>query len=596
IIDSISKNGGHLASSLGVVELTIALLLSLDLPKDKVIWDVGHQSYAYKILTDRKEAFTNIRNFGGISGFPKRKESVYDSFDSGHSSTSISAGLGLSVARNLNGGDNIIVSVIGDGALTGGEAFEAIDNLGKLKKNYIVILNDNEMSISKSTGGVTHALLGLRTSIRYNSLKKFVKNIIMSLPGGKYIRDFLISIINSIKQLFVKQSGMLFENMDVAYLGPIDGHNIKAMHSIIERAKKLDRAVVIHVKTKKGKGYRFAEEDPVKFHGVGPFDKNTGEVLSTAKHKSYTKVFGEYLCELAKDNKDIVAITAAMPDGTGLVDFSKLYKDRFFDVGISEQHAVTFAAGLSLGGKVPIVCVYSSFLQRAYDQIIHDVCLQNLHVVFCIDRAGLVGKDGETHQGIFDNSYLSSIPNMISMAPKNAEELKAMLKYAIEDIKGPVSIRYPRGESYEELKEYDAPIKIGKSEVLYDGDKVVLYALGSMVSTAVHIREKLKKKNIDVGIVNARFIKPFDCEMIDKMCDRYKHIVIMEESVERGGLGENIRSYILSRKDMLKNIPHVDIVAIPDCYVEHGDVSRLRVMLGIDSDSIIKKYLYSYVL
>lgn len=590
IIDSISKNGGHLASSLGVVELTIAILLSLNLPEDKVIWDVGHQSYAYKILTDRKEAFSSIRNFGGISGFPKRKESIYDSFDSGHSSTSISAGLGLSVASDLNGDDNTVVSVIGDGALTGGVAFEAIDNLGKLDKNYIVILNDNEMSISKTKTGISHALLGLRTSIRYNALKKFTKNIVLSLPYGDHIRDFLVSIINSIKQLFVNQSGMLFENMDVAYLGPIDGHNIKAMHQLIMKAKKLDRAVVIHVKTKKGKGYKYAEEDPVRFHGIAPFDKNTGKELSKARHKTYTKIFGECICDLAKVNKNIVAITAAMPDGTGLVDFSKIYKDRFFDVGISEQHAVTFAAGLSLGGKIPIVCIYSSFLQRAYDQIIHDVCLQNLHVVFCIDRAGLVGKDGETHQGIFDISYLSGIPGMISMAPKNDVELKSMLSYAINNTSSPISIRYPRGESYEELHEFDAPIEIGKSEVLYEGKDVVLYALGSMVSTAVHIREKLKNKNIDCGIVNARFIKPIDYEMIDKLCDKYNHIVIMEEGVERGGIGENIRSHILNNKDRYKNIPKTDIVAIPDCYVEHGDIGKLREMLYIDSDSIIQKY------
>ncbi len=585
IIDSTSKNGGHLASSLGVVELTIALIVSFDFPKDKIIWDVGHQSYAYKILTDRREAFSELRSFGGISGFPKRKESPYDSFDTGHSSTSISAGLGMCVARDLNKDDYKIVIVIGDGALTGGMAFEALNNVSNLKSNYIIILNDNEMSISKSNGGLNKALLGVRSSTRYSELKKNLKSKLESNAFGRIIKKVLVTAINIFKQIIASE-GMFFENLNINYVGPIDGHNIKQMHDAIEKAKNSDEPIVIHVKTKKGKGYKPAEDNPTYYHGVGPFEKESGKVISKSEGKSYTKVFSEKLISLAKNDDKIVAITAAMSDGTGLKEFSEIYPDRFFDVGICEQHAVTFAAGIALNGIVPIVCVYSSFLQRAFDQIIHDVCLQNQHVVFAIDRAGLVGADGETHQGIFDISYLRLIPNMTIMAPKNDLELEMMLEYAIYKIDGPVAIRYPRGVAYSELHDKNDEIVLGKSEILYDGKDIGIFALGSMVSTAIHIREKLKSNGVDAMVVNARFAKPIDLSMIDKMCNsNISELVVMEEGVLNGGMGQEIEDYVHDKNYNIK----VTLITLPDAYVEHGNVSKLREALGIDSDSILKR-------
>ena len=584
IIKSTSENGGHLASSLGVVELTIALILSYDFPKDKVIWDVGHQSYAYKILTDRKKQFTGLRSFGGISGFPKRKESEYDSFDTGHSSTSISAGLGMCVARDLSGDKYKVVTVIGDGALTGGMAFEALNNLSNLKSNYIVILNDNEMSISKSNGGLNKALLGIRTSSKYTDIKKSLKEVLEKSSGGRFVKGFLVNIVNIFKQVIVSE-GMFFENLNINYVGPIDGHNIKQMKETIETAMHIEEPVVIHVKTVKGKGYKPAEENPTLYHGIGPFDIKTGEVKNKSEKKTYTKVFSEKLVELAEKNKKIVAITAAMTDGTGLANFSEKYPDRFFDVGICEQHAVTFAAGIAVNGMVPVVCIYSSFLQRAFDQMIHDVCLQNQHVVFMIDRAGLVGADGETHQGIFDISYLRLMPNMIILAPKNDEELKSMLTFAIEKVKTPVAIRYPRGIAYDELHEYNQKIEIGKSEIIYEGKDIAFFALGSMVSTAIHLRDKLKKKNVDASVVNARFAKPIDFDMIDKLSKNHKEIVVMEENVANGGIGQDIESYIQKKGYKVK----VTLITLPDAYVEHGDVSKLRAALKIDSDSILKR-------
>ena len=587
IIDGTSKNGGHLASSLGVVELTIALILAYDFPKDKIIWDVGHQSYAYKILTDRREAFKELRSYGGISGFPKRKESPYDSFDTGHSSTSISAGLGMCFARDLNKDDYRVVTVIGDGALTGGMAFEALNNVSNLKSNYIIILNDNEMSISKSEGGLSKALLGVRSSARYSDIKKTLKNKLEKNGFGIFIKKILITLVNIVKQV-VESEGMFFENLDINYVGPINGHDIKELRNAIETAKNSDEPVLIHIKTVKGKGYKPAEENPTYYHGVAPFDKETGLVISSKSNKSYTEIFSEKLVELAAENKNIVAITAAMADGTGLVNFSKKFPDRFFDVGICEQHAVTFASGLALNGIIPVVCVYSSFLQRAFDQIIHDVCLQNQHVVFAIDRAGLVGADGETHQGIFDISYLRLIPNMTILAPKNDLELTKMLSYAIYDIKGPVAIRYPRGTAYNELHDKNEDIKYGKAEILYDGDKIVLFALGSMVSTAVHIREKLKNKNINAMLVNARFAKPIDFKMIDEICCLdIEEIVILEEGVSNGGIGQEIEDYIHDKSYSVKVLR----ISLPDAYVEHGDVNKLRQALSIDSDSILKKII-----
>lgn len=585
IIDGTSKNGGHLASSLGVVELTIALITSFDFPNDKIIWDVGHQSYAYKILTDRKELFNELRSFGGISGFPKRSESPFDSFDTGHSSTSISAGLGMCVARDLNKDNYKVVTVIGDGALTGGMAFEALNNLSNLKSNYIIVLNDNEMSISKSNGGLNKALLGVRSSHSYSEIKKTLKSRLEKTTIGKFFKNILVTIINVFKQIIVSE-GMFFENLNINYVGPIDGHNIKELKEAILIAKKSNEPIVIHVKTVKGKGYEPAEKDPTLYHGIGPFDKDTGKVHDTTTGKTYTKVFSEKIVSLAEKDKNIVAITAAMADGTGLYDFSKKFPDRFFDVGICEQHAVTFAAGIALSGITPIVCVYSSFLQRAFDQIIHDVCLQNQHVVFAIDRAGLVGADGETHQGIFDLSYLRLIPNMTILAPKNRIEFEKMIEYAIYGIKGPVAIRYPRGIAYDELSDKQNDIVLGKSELLFEGKDVALLALGSMVSTAVHIREKLKSKGIDAMLVNARFAKPIDYEMIDYIYSKdIKELVVMEEGVLNGGIGQEIEEYVCDKKYNVK----VTLITLPDAYVEHGNVSRLREALGINSDSILRR-------
>lgn len=587
IIDRTSKNGGHLASSLGVVELTIALIKAFDFPKDKIIWDVGHQSYAYKILTDRKDAFSELRSFGGISGFPKRKESPFDSFDTGHSSTSISAGLGMCVARDLKKDDYKVVSVIGDGALTGGMAFEALNNLSNLNSNYIIILNDNEMSISKSNGGLNKALLGVRSSHGYSELKKTLKNELEKTGIGLFFKKILITIINIFKQIIASE-GMFFENLNINYVGPIDGHNIRELYDAIISAKNLNEPIIIHVKTKKGKGYEPAEKDPTLFHGVGPFDRKTGQVIKESSERTYTKVFSDKLISLAEKDADIVAITAAMADGTGLTEFSKRFPDRFYDVGICEQHAVTFAAGLSLSGVLPIVCIYSSFLQRAFDQIIHDVCLQNQHVVFAIDRAGLVGADGETHQGIFDISYLRLIPNMTILAPKNDFEFENMLEFALYNIKGPVAIRYPRGVAYSELRDKMQTIEYGKSERLSDGKDIAIFALGSMVSTAKHIREKLKSKNINPILVNARFAKPVDLEAIDSLCkEGIKELVVMEEGVLNGGIGQEIEDYVHDRNYDVK----VTLISLPDAYVEHGNVSKLREALGINSDSILKKIL-----
>lgn len=587
IIDRTSKNGGHLASSLGVVELTIALIKAFDFPKDKIIWDVGHQSYAYKILTDRKDAFSELRSFGGISGFPKRKESPFDSFDTGHSSTSISAGLGMCVARDLKKDDYKVVSVIGDGALTGGMAFEALNNLSNLNSNYIIILNDNEMSISKSNGGLNKALLGVRSSHGYSELKKTLKNELEKTGIGLFFKKILITIINIFKQIIASE-GMFFENLNINYVGPIDGHNIRELYDAIISAKNLNEPIIIHVKTKKGKGYEPAEKDPTLFHGVGPFDRKTGQVIKESSERTYTKVFSDKLISLAEKDENIVAITAAMADGTGLTEFSKKFPERFYDVGICEQHAVTFAAGLSLSGVLPIVCIYSSFLQRAFDQIIHDVCLQNQHVVFAIDRAGLVGADGETHQGIFDISYLRLIPNMTILAPKNDLEFENMLEFALYKIKGPVAVRYPRGVAYSELRDKMQEIEYGRAERLCDGKGIAIFALGSMVSTAKHIREKLKSKNISPILVNARFAKPVDLETIDSLCkEGIKELVVMEEGVLNGGIGQEIEDYVHDRNYDVK----VTLISLPDAYVEHGNVSKLREALGIDSDSILKKIL-----
>ena len=583
LIEKISHTGGHLASNLGVVELTIALFRTFDLPEDKIIWDVGHQSYTHKILSGRRMEFDELRQYGGLSGFPKRKESPYDSFDTGHSSTSISAGLGIAQGRDILGEDYKVVSVIGDGALTGGMAYEALNNAARMKKNFIIILNDNKMSISENVGGMSRYLGGLRTGAGYNDLKKNVADTLERIPvvGGRMI-DKIKRTKNSIKQLFIP--GMLFENMGITYLGPVDGHNIPALCKVLKEAQKLDHAVLVHVLTKKGKGYEPAEKNPAHFHGVSPFDIKTGKPLAEKKYPTYTDVFSKKLCQLGETHPELVAVTAAMPDGTGVAAFGKKFPDRFFDVAIAEAHAVTSAAGMAAAGLRPVVAVYSSFLQRGYDQILHDVCIQNLPVLFAVDRAGLVGSDGETHQGIFDYSYLTSIPNMSVAAPKNLWELRAMLDFAM-DYKAPFAIRYPRGTAYRGLKEFMQPIAYGKGEIIYEEENIALLAVGSMVSTGEHVREKLKEEGVSCTLANARFVKPFDKELVDRLAKNHRLIVTMEENVLQGGFGLPVTAYIHEHYPQVK----VMNIALPDAYVEHGNVSVLRKGLGIDSDSIIQR-------
>ena len=583
LIEKISHTGGHLASNLGVVELTIALFRTFDLPEDKIIWDVGHQSYTHKILSGRRMEFDELRQYGGLSGFPKRKESPYDSFDTGHSSTSISAGLGIAQGRDILGEDYKVVSVIGDGALTGGMAYEALNNAARMKKNFIIILNDNKMSISENVGGMSRYLGGLRTGAGYNDLKKNVADTLERIPvvGGRMI-DKIKRTKNSIKQLFIP--GMLFENMGITYLGPVDGHNIPALCKVLKEAQKLDHAVLVHVLTKKGKGYEPAEKNPAHFHGVSPFDIKTGKPLAEKKYPTYTDVFSKKLCQLGETHPELVAVTAAMPDGTGVAAFGKKFPDRFFDVGIAEAHAVTSAAGMAAAGLRPVVAVYSSFLQRGYDQILHDVCIQNLPVLFAVDRAGLVGSDGETHQGIFDYSYLTSIPNMSVAAPKNLWELRAMLDFAM-DYKAPFAIRYPRGTAYRGLKEFMQPIAYGKGEIIYEEENIALLAVGSMVSTGEHVRAKLKEEGVSCTLANARFVKPFDKELVDRLAKNHRLIVTMEGNVLQGGFGLPVTAYIHEHYPQVKVLN----IALPDAYVEHGNVSVLREGLGIDSDSIIRK-------
>ncbi|MBR2275162.1 MAG: 1-deoxy-D-xylulose-5-phosphate synthase [Lachnospiraceae bacterium] len=586
LVNKISKSGGHLGSNLGAVELTMALHLIADLPKDKIIWDVGHQSYTHKLLTGRRDGFDELRKYGGMSGFPKRAESDCDAFDTGHSSTSVSAGLGLVKARDLKGEDYAVFAVIGDGALTGGMAYEALNNAARLKTNYVIILNDNAMSIAENVGGVSKYLRKIRTMEPYRNFKTDLEDHLLKLPRvGEHVVETLKRYKSGFKQLVVP--GMFFEDMGLTYLGPVDGHDVKAMKKMFTEARKIDKCVIVHVITKKGNGYLPAERHPARFHGAEPFDIQTGLPLVNRVKSNYTDVFSTVMTKLGARNEKVVAITAAMPDGTGLKRFSNMYPDRFFDVGIAEQHAVTFAAGLAAGGLKPIVAVYSSFLQRAYDQILHDVCIQNLPVVFCIDRAGLVGSDGETHQGIFDLSYLSSIPNMSILAPKNKWELSDMMKFAVA-FDGPIAIRYPRGEAYDGLKEKRAPIEYGKSELICGGSEIALFALGSMVKTAEAVKERLAPFGIDCTIVNARFAKPFDIKMLSDLQADHRLLVTMEENVKIGGFGEQVREYIDENGIDLEVIN----IALPDDYVEHGNVELLKKETGIDVDSIVAKLRY----
>lgn len=580
IIESLSKTGGHLASNLGVVELTIAMHRVFDLPKDKLIWDVGHQSYTHKILTGRKDGFETLRREGGISGFPKRSESDCDVFDTGHSSTSISAGVGYVRARELKKENYSVVSIIGDGALTGGMAYEALNNAASLKSNFIIVLNDNEMSITENVGGMSSYLSGLRTASAYTGFKMDVTKALNRIPGiGPGMVDAMRKTKSSIKQIIIP--GMLFEDMGLTYLGPVDGHNIPQLIKTFQEAKRFEGPILVHVLTQKGRGYEPAMRYPARFHGAGPFDVKTGLPVGKS-NPTYTDVFSTVMRKMGDRRKDVAAVTAAMMTGVGLKRFSNMFPDRCFDVGIAEEHAVTFAAALSLGGITPVVAIYSSFLQRAYDQIMHDVCMQNLHVVFAIDRAGLVGYDGETHHGIFDLSYLGSMPNMTILAPKNLWELSDMIKFAV-DYDGPIAVRYPRGEAYAGLKEFRAPICLGKSEVIHEGSRVALLAVGSMVKMAEEVQKQLKERmDMDAALVNARFVKPIDEELLRSFADTYELVVTLEENVKDGGFGERVLAFAEE-----EDLPFgVEIIALPDRFIPHGSVSYQMKQVGFTPEDI----------
>ena len=590
LIEKISVTGGHLASNLGVVELTMALHLVFDLPQDKLIWDVGHQAYTHKLLTGRKAGFDELRKYGGMSGFPKRKESECDAFDTGHSSTSISAGLGYVAARELQGGTHSVVSIIGDGSMTGGMAYEALNNASRLKSNFIIVLNDNNMSISENVGGMSQYLNGLRTAQAYTGLKKGVEDTLKKIPGkGDRIIYHMKRTKSGIKQLFVP--GMFFEDMGITYLGPVDGHDIHKLTRILNEAKRVDHAVLVHVMTKKGKGYGPAEENPSRFHGTGPFDIPSGMSVGKKATDSYTDVFSKVLADIGKQDEKVVAITAAMADGTGLARFAKMFPQRFFDVGIAEEHAMTFAAGLAAGGMKPVFAVYSSFLQRAFDQTIHDVCLQNLPVFIAVDRAGLVGSDGETHQGVFDLSFLLEIPNLTVMSPKNRWEMADMVRFAV-DFPYPVALRYPRGEAYEGLKEFRTPILYGKSEVISRESGIAILFIGHMSGLGESVWKAIKEAGYRCSLINARFAKPLDTELIRDLCRDHELIVTIEENVLAGGFGEQVVQYVMQSGEKTR----VRTIGISDDYVEHGNVEVLRKEVGLDQETIVAQIKEDYLM
>lgn len=584
LVHKISHTGGHLASNLGVVELTMALHLCCNLPEDKIVWDVGHQSYTHKILTGRKDGFEHLRQFGGMSGFPKQSESDCDAFDTGHSSTSISVALGLAKARDLKKQDHKIFAVIGDGALSGGMAYEAMNNAARLKSNLVIVLNDNQMSISKNVGGMSSYLGKIRTNGNYTELKEEVENALSKLPHlGDKLTSRIRGIKDLIKRIFIP--GMLFEDMGLTYIGPIDGHNIHQMVTAFQSASKMKEAVIVHVCTHKGKGYRPAEKNPSYFHGVSPFNIKDGSSRHNGETaKTYTDIFSDSILEAAKEREDIVAVSAAMPSGTGLTAMASKYPKRFFDVGIAEEHAVTFAAGMAAGGLKPVVAIYSTFLQRAYDQILHDVCIGKLPVVFAVDRAGLVGSDGETHQGIFDIAYLRSMPNMTVMAPKNAWELRQMMLFALEQ-NTPTAIRYSRGAAWEGLQDHQQEITMGKAEWICEGQEIALLAVGNMVETAMWVREHLKAEGQKVSVVNMRFVKPIDEEVLQKIKERHSKVVTLEEGVFNGGFGEAVSAWYEGTPMRVLNI------ALPDQFIEHGSVTELKKKYGLDPESITQKIL-----
>lgn len=577
LINNISLTGGHLSSNLGTVELTLALHKVFDVYNDKIVWDVGHQSYTHKILTGRKDKFSGLRKKGGISGFPKTDESNTDAFNTGHSSTSISAALGFSVANSIKGENNYAVAVIGDGALTGGMAYEAINHAGSRKTPLIVILNDNGMSISKNVGGLSKHLNKIRNNSNYFILKDDIKKVLDKTPLiGKAIKRGVQSFKRGIKNVVFQNE--IFENMGMTYMGPVDGHNIEEMMVVLNQAKKLNEPVIVHVHTVKGKGYEFAEKNPDVFHGINKFDPNTGKTFGEKK-QSYSDLFGDVICSLAEKNDKIVGISAAMPSGTGFLNFANKFKDRFFDVGIAEQHAVTFSAALASSGLIPVFAVYSSFLQRGYDQVLHDAALQNLHVVLAIDRAGAVGSDGETHQGIYDLSYLSHIPNIQILAPSSAQEMRLMLSYAVNDCNSLVAVRYPRGEA-EELDFESPAIECGKGRLITDGSDALIISIGTMLSEVIEAAEILKEKGISCAVFDARFLKPLDKDSILSIAENVKVVATVEDNTEHGGLFGMV-SEIMDRK--------VIGFAYPDKPIHHASVKELRKEFGLDAESIAKR-------
>lgn len=586
LIKVISHTGGHLAPNLGVVELTLALHKVFTTPQDKLVFDVGHQAYIHKIITGRREQFPTLRQYGGLSGFPKRCESEHDAFGTGHSSTSISAALGMAVARDLQGEDYNVVAIIGDGSMTGGMAFEALNNAGTLHKKMVVVLNDNEMSISKNVGAMSDYLYHLRTGETYNKIKNDIEGWLKNMEFGTDVLKAIRRLKGSVKYLMVPTS--IFEELGFTYLGPVDGHDIHGLIEVLQAAKKIDGPVMVHVLTKKGKGYKPAEESPNKFHGTGPFEIATGKkITNPAAPISYTEVFGKTITELADSDKKIVGLTAAMPDGTGLNIFAQAHPDRFFDVGIAEQHAVTAAAGMAAAGMKPVTAIYSTFMQRAYDSILHDICMQKLHVTMCLDRAGLVGDDGYTHHGVFDYAYLRSIPNMTIMAPKDENELRHMLKTALS-FNGPISVRYPRGSGVGvDITEPMHELPIGKAEVLREGTELCFWAIGSMVQSAVQAADQLKEQGIDAGVVNMRFAKPLDKELLIEHAKRYGKIVTLEEGVLAGGVGSEVLE-ILDDAGLLQQCAVLRL-GIPDEFVTHGDKKLLFRDLGLDTDAIVQK-------
>lgn len=573
LISSVSKTGGHLASNLGVVELTVAMHTVFDMPEDKVVWDVGHQSYVHKILTGRIDGFDTLRQFGGLSGFPKRSESIYDCFDTGHSSTSLSAALGIATARDIAGDTYDVAAVFGDGALTGGMMYEALNHVGRSKSKLILILNDNEMSISRNVGAISNYLRNLRSKQSYYKSKQVIENMLNKIPvGGKTTARLLRAVKRNIRRMVLPTT--LFDDLGIEYLGPVDGHDMSTLLNVLKRAKKSKKTVIIHVNTKKGKGYLPAEENPQKFHGISPV-KPHNDVSD-----DYSAIFGKKLCALAGENKKIAAITGAMPLGTGLEEFSARFKQRFFDVGIAEQHAVTFAAGLACGGYAPVVAIYSSFLQRAYDQIIHDVCLQNLHVVLAVDRAGLVGADGETHQGLYDIAFLSHMPNMSILSPCNFAELEQMLEYAVNIHNTPIAVRYPRGKA--QVKCENTAFEFGKADIIRNGKDAVIITAGRMVATAIKAADIALKHGIDVQVVSLKTIKPFDEETLLKCAAATRNVITIEDGVCAGGFGERIGAFLKS-KDISCTF---HAIGFPDEPIIHGNVTELDVYYGVDAKSV----------